>query len=295
MANKKSNKSTFSNWSDQKNSIFKLDYDVENNVLVYPNRMRSLINEGTPNSTKDPISFVLFRPMIIQQQYPTWEEQEKSGDQKLDANTQSTKEKIIPPEGVRAIILPIRPVTDSITADWQPVEGMGFGSVGDYIKWKGYKAITGVLGGMIPSEVAIAAKSKFFGGGIDNPHSKLMFAGHQRRNFEIAWDFLKPENEQDEKDLESIISIFKKCMIGGYGKYVIFPNMFWEVSFYSMPNYKAFFRYKKAVILNCTNPMGGSGDEFKAMESGLPFMSLQLSVGEYNFPTVADVGLRVGK
>jgi len=258
--------------------------------LVFPAKLKNLINDR-----ENQISFVRFYPIAEIQIMPNVEElkNDKKAEVKKDLKEVEKKPVNIT---LNSITLPIKPVSDSLTGEYQSIEGLGKlqQGLGDYIVWKGYKALSGALGGMVPSEIAIAAKTGLLGGGIDNPHDKSLFSGHQKRSQNFSWDFLKPANKEEERELISILNVFRKSSLGSYGKVVISPPPKWKVEFYSGPLYdtsKPFLRYKSCGITNCVVNFGGDTENFNAMESGLPFISLSMTLSELEYPTKKDVEL----
>lgn len=255
--------------------------------LFFPYKLRDVIND-----VSIPVAFVQFSPINEIQIMPQIDDISNLEKNIIKEDAKEIeKTKVI--VKLKSITLPIRPVSDTITGEYQSVEGVGKieQGLGKYILWKGYKALSGAIGGVIPSEIAIAAKTGLLGGGIDNPFDKLLFSGHQRRSQDFTWDFMKPANKEEERTLRAIINIFRKSSLGHYGDYVIGPPPKWKVEFYSQPTFetKPFLRYKSCGISNCTVKFGGDGDDFNAMESGVPFMSLNLSLSELEYPTQEDV------
>lgn len=255
-------------------------------TLTYPRRLKREIDNSKAN---DPVAFVKLTPMstkvtvpdvkyenIASKKNETPVEKALSDEPKLKVVEESIK--------VDAIILPIRPVDDDLTGQYSQVEGMALGSIGAYMGWKMYKSMAGVASAVLPQEVVIAMKTGIFGGGLDNPHDRMLFAGHQRRSFSLKYDFMKPENEKDERTLGQIVSLLRMSVLGGYGKFVITPPLQWKVSFHCFPNYPNFLQYERCGLTNAQVAFGGQ-EQFHAMESGMPFLSLSLSFAELDYPT----------
>ena len=266
-------------------NIYKNDIGSE---LVFPTKLRDIINEN------EPIAFVQFSPLAELTVIPQIDDLSNTSEDKIKDDAKLMEKKPVPVQ-LKSITLPIRPVTDSITGEYQSVEGLGKLREGmaSYIAWKGYKKLSGLIGSVVPSEIAIAAKTGLLGGGIDNPHDKLLFAGHQRRSQDFSWDFLKPANKDEEAVLRAIVNVFRKSSLGSYGPLVIGAPPRWKVEFYSGPMFvkggKPFLRYKSCGIQNCAVKFGGETDDFNAMESGMPFISLSLSLSELEYPSQEDV------
>ena len=259
-------------------------------VPVYPHKLRDIINTAGKNG-RDQASFVKFTPSASKVIVPTIIPEPETKSKKVkDDDPNKVKIKYID-VGIKGIFLPIKPTEDTVVGSWQSVEGMGFTGIEEYATWKGYKALSGILLTILPQEAVFAMKSGVFGGGIDNPHDRLAFAGHSRRSFQIAWEFMKPANAEEEETLNSIISIFRMTSLGNYGKYVIAPPPAWQISFHSFPNYKTYLAYRRCGFASVNVKFGGEGD-FHAMESGMPFMSLSLDVNELDYPVRDDMWIK---
>jgi len=267
-----------------------LELKLNDKILVFPTKLREMINASKELLAKEKtpyVSFIALYPIGTKVIIPGISEQLKDDTvAKLDEEEAGGKTKIkeIKLKGIDAIILPIRPTADTIVGQWQSVEGMNLGGgLGEYIKWKGYKALSGIASTILPQEVVFAMKSGAFGGGIDNPHDKLAYAGHARRNFDLAWEFMKPRNREEEEILAQIVSVFRITSVGAYGDYVITPPINWRVEFSSFPSYKKYLVYRRCGISNITTQFGGNDGNFKAMESGLPFLNLSISFNELDY------------
>ena len=265
-------------------NVYKNDVGSE---LVFPTKLKDIINEN------EPIAFVQFSPLAELTVIPQIDDLSNTNENKIKDDAKLIEKTPVSVQ-LRSITLPIRPVSDSITGEYQSVEGLGKLREGmaSYIAWKGYKKLSGLVSSVVPSEIAIAAKTGLLGGGIDNPHDKLLFAGHQRRSQDFQWDFLKPANKEEEAVLRAIVNVFRKSSLGSYGSLVIGPPPKWKVEFYSTPLFagsKPFLRYKSCGIQNCTVKFGSETDDFKAMESGMPFISLSMTLSELEYPTQDDV------
>ena len=272
------------------NRTLRQDLKITEKTLVYPHNLRDLINSS---SESDPVAFVKFTPKSPKITVPRLTEKpldpstvETGQDDQIEIIEQSI--------AVDAVFLPIRPVQDDLSGNWQSIEGMGLGNLGAYLKWKMYKSLSGVASTVLPQEAVYAMKTGVFGGGIDNPHDRLAFGGHQRRTFNIAWEFLKPVNRSEEQTLIQIASLFRMGTLGGYGAYVIAPPMYWEVSFSSFPSYKNFLRYGRVGFQSCSITFGGD-DDFHAMESGMPFLQMSLACSELDYPVRGDVSITPDK
>jgi len=276
-------------WTPQKlKEIFETTSD--NKALVFPLKLKNYINEDA-----DFASFVKFTPKASKFKIPTLEDIKKN--ENSSSKSEAGKVEEVPVSvPLDCIILPIRPTVDTLTANWQGVEGAGAlaGGWTNYLTWKGAKALSGIASTILPQELVLAYKAGFLGSAIDNPHEKLLFAGHERRTFDIAWEFLKPESEEDEKVLSDIISIFRKTSVGTYETLVIGPPPTWEIEFYSFPMTDPYLIYEKCGV-SASVGFGGDGNEFKAMESGMPFMSLSLSITELDYPTEKILGVNSKK
>jgi hypothetical protein len=269
----------------EQNKIIK-ELNITEHSLTYPFALRDAINNA--KSGNEPVAFVKFTPSSPKVIMPVI----KKEVQKKDLKTTEPKVEIREQQVyVDAIFLPIKPISDEISAQWTKIEGMGLGNKWAYAKWKLYKSLSGVANAVLPSEVVYAMKTGAFGGGIDNPHDRLAFGGHERRNVTIAWEFMKPESREEEEVLTKIISMFKMSALGGYSATVITPPISWEVSFNSFPDYKNFVKYKRVGFTTVNSTFGGEGD-FHAMQSGMPFVSLNLTGSELDYPTQKDVWMR---
>lgn len=261
------------------------EFGITEKTLVYPHELRDMINNS---SEQDPVAFIKFTPSAPKVIMPAIKKEKQSD--KL--NTEEEKVEIEPQQiFIDSIFLPIKPANDEISAGWQGVEGMGLGDKWAYAKWKLYKSFSGIANAVLPSEVVYAMKTGKFGGGIDNPHERQAFTGHQRRNFTIAWDFLKPTSREEEETLTRIVSMFRMSALGGYGAYVITPPISWNISFNSFPGYKNFLVYNRCGFTTVASTFGGEGD-FHAMESGMPFLSLSLTGGELDYVSQKNVWIR---
>ncbi|HQL66764.1 MAG TPA: hypothetical protein PK151_04375 [Caldisericia bacterium] len=262
------------------------ELNITEKTLCYPFALKDAINNA--KSGNEPVAFVKFTPSSPKIIMPVIKKEVQKKDLKTTEPKVEIKEQQI---YVDAIFLPIRPISDEISAKWSNIEGMALGNISAYLKWKLYKSLSGVANAVLPSEVVYAMKTGQFGGGIDNPHERLAFAGHERRNFTIAWEFMKPESREEEEMLTKIISMFKMSALGGYSATVITPPISWEVSFNSFPDYKNFVKYKRVGFTTVNSTFGGEGD-FHAMQSGMPFVSLTLTGSELDYPTQKDVWMR---
>jgi len=269
----------------EQNKIIK-ELNITEKTLCYPFALKDAINNA--KSGNEPVAFVKFTPSSPKIIMPVIKKEVQKKDLKTTEPKVEIKEQQI---YVDAIFLPIRPISDEISAQWTKIEGMALGNISAYLKWKLYKSLSGVANAVLPSEVVYAMKTGQFGGGIDNPHERLAFAGHERRNFTIAWEFMKPESREEEEMLTKIISMFKMSALGGYSATVITPPISWEVSFNSFPDYKNFVKYKRVGFTTVNSTFGGEGD-FHAMQSGMPFVSLTLTGSELDYPTQKDVWMR---
>lgn len=263
------------------------ELNITEKTLCYPFALKDAINNA--KSGNEPVAFVKFTPSSPKVIMPSVrkELQKKELKQGEEDKLKYVQQQLF----VDAIFLPIRPVSDELSAEWTKIEGMGLGNKWAYAKWKLYKSLSGVANAVLPSEVVYAMKTGAFGGGIDNPHDRLAFAGHQRRNFTIAWEFMKPESREEEEILTKIVSMFRMSALGGRGAMVITPPISWEVSFNSFPDYKNFVKYKRVGFTTVNSTFGGEGD-FHAMQSGMPFVSLSLTCSELDYPTQKDVWMR---
>jgi hypothetical protein len=185
---------------------------------------------------------------------------------------------------IKSIILPMPPsVTDNLSGNFQSVEGLGMLSrgLGEYIKWKGYK-ILGSLGGMLPQEVVAGIKSGLFGGGIDNPHDKLLYAGHNRRSFDLNYEKMLPTSREEEEVMRRIINIFRMSSIGNYSREVIQAPISWDVEFHSSID-NVILRYVDCQISSNNSTWGGDSESFERMESGYPVPGINITMNEMNY------------
>ena len=270
---------------------------VKSPVLVYPQKLEDWI-KGQGNTldaiTQGHVAFVRFKlkrsvvktVKVDEAKITEAEKEFKEGKSISNTSEQGDSITSIEPP-IQEIILPIRPIDDSLSGNWTAVEGLALlqQSFGKYLGWKFIKSMSGVASRILPQEVMVAFKQGILGSSIDNPHEVLLYSGTNRRTFEIAYEFLKPESEEDEKRLVAILDTFRACSIGSYGEYVISPPPTLDVEFISLPGYNNFLRYTNCGIQNCSVTFGGAGDQFNAMESGLPFASIALQFGELFYPT----------
>ena len=187
---------------------------------------------------------------------------------------------------VTEIILPMPPsIVNSLSNNFQSVEGMGMiqKGVGKYLKWKAVKAL-GSFGGLLPQEIVLAIKSKIQGGAIDNPHEKLLPAGHNRRSFNLTYENLKPTSSEEEAQLRAIIDTLKYCSIGSYGDYVVFGPPSFDIEFHSVAG-NIILQYENCKIANFDETMGGSGESFERMVSAFPITSLNITFNEMDYTT----------
>lgn len=268
------------------------ELQIQKDILVYPLQLRDMILKLDSIGTEKPIiSFVEFSPLVETIKIPTVKEFMTETTNPKTKKTMSKKETTVSVEikkqklAIDSIILPIKPIEDTLDGSWSPIEGMGFGSYKDYFQWKLMKGLTGVASTILPQEVVIAMKQGVFGSAIDNPHEKLMFSGNTRRSFSIGWNFMKPRNRNEERLLVLIANLLRIGSIGTYGKMLIYPPITWSVKFHSLPDYPSFLRYDRCGFASVAVKFGGSGDNFNAMSSGFPFLSITINVNELEFPT----------
>ncbi len=255
-------------------------------TLTFPHDLKNLINDSNNNN----ISFVMFVPTSPKIIKPNITPVPITSQFSLTDMANKVEMKYNP-IGVDAIILPIRPTEDSIMSTWEQKEGMAmFDSGTNATNYLAYKALSGISSKLSENAI-IALKSKLFGGGLDNPHDKMIYSGHMRRTFQIAWEFMKPSSKEDEKTLNNIVSIFRMTSMGGYSSTVITPPANWRISFHSLPDYENYLVYKRSAFSNVSVKFGGDG-EFHAMKSGMPFLSLSLDVNELDYPSREDVVLK---
>lgn len=270
-----------------------LELQITDKTLVYPTSLRKQIESKdiAIDNKKKGLSFIAFYPRASSILVPSLDKVGSIAKNSLKSTPDILKvQEVKQVISIDSIILPIMPVDDNINCEWTSVEGMGLGNLTEYIKWKLYKVGSGIVGNILPSEAVYSMKQGIFGGGIDNPHDRLAFAGHSRRNFTLGWDFMKPESQEDEKILSQIISAFRILSLGTYDKFVIIPPISWTIDFMSFPNYTPLFTYKRCGFNSVQTKMGGEG-EWHAMESGFPFMSLTLEINELDYATRDDVSL----
>jgi len=261
------------------------DLKITDRTLIYPFELKDAINSSI---TSQSISFVKFTPSSPKIKMPVLVKKSDTGIPQ-EESTEVKEQQVM----IDAIFLPIKPIVDSLSSNWSNVQGMGLGSLSEYLKWRAYKGLSGVMSRVLPEEVAIAMKTGAFGGGIDNPHDRQLYSGYSRRNFSVGWEFLKPTSREEEDVLTKIISFFRMSSMGGYGKLVITPPISWNVSFNSFPGYKNFLLYRRVGLQDVSVTFGGDG-EFSAMSSGMPFMNLSLTCAELDFANRKDVAVRAG-
>ena len=280
-------------------SLKKIKKDFKNGRIIYPSKLEDWIksngNTGA-DITEGSVAFIRFKLSQTKIKQITVDEAkieaaEKSiKEGKLDYNTEDETYKddiksIEPP--ISEIILPIVPVTDTTSGSWTGVEGLGLlqQGFGKYLSWKFLKGLSGIASTVLPKEIMVAFKNKVLGGGLDNPHEKLMYSGHERRSFDVAYTFMKPESKTDELRLKAIIDTFRVCSVGGYGDLVISPPPTISVDFVSLPIYNNFLRYGRCGLQSCVITYGGEGEQFAAMKSGMPFVTISLTFGELDYVT----------
>jgi len=207
-----------------------------------------------------------------------------------DIANKVTKE-TLEPMSFSSIIMPILPVEDTLSNQWGSVEGAKLlageitgGKVIEYSSWLAARS----LGAGVPEAVRTRVTKALTGGTTINPFDKLLYQGHQRRSINLTFNFLKPESKEDELNLRSIANLFRTLSIGSYDSLVIKNPILWNVEFVSYPDYSGFLKYKKCGIGDVTVRFGDDG-EFKAMKSGMPFMSLSMSINETEYPSIEDV------
>jgi len=247
------------------------------NKLIYPHKLEEMIN----NDESEPASYIRLIPLMTKRT--------------VDVAAQLTKESMKPMK-ISQIILPIMPVEDVIQNNWTSVQGthllaeyMKYGKIKGVAKYAAFKAER-TLGGLLPAEIAYAMKQGFRGSGVDNPHEKVLYAGHNRRSIPMAWEFMKPESEEEEETLRIILEFIRMTAVGAYGEQVITAPISWKIEFVSEP-YENFLMYRRCGIDNVTVRFGGDGS-FKAMESGMPFASLSMSMNELDYPRPEDFRIR---
>lgn len=257
--------------------------------LVYPSILGKLIKDPTYDP---PFIELVPKKKILDKEYI-----EKKIETELINGTKTTKKdtykKPIDKIGIdsngkiiKQIILPMMPqIVDTLSGNFSQVEGMGMLAKGvdAYLKWKGFKMLSS-LGGALPQEVALALKSGIFGAAVDNPHDKLLYAGHNRRTFNINYNNLKPVSEADEQILKTIINILKQESIGTYEPYVVHGPASWDVSFHSSID-TVCLKYYGCQISNFEETLGGEGEGFARMNSGFPITGFSISMTEMDYVT----------
>lgn len=323
---------------ETKDIFIKINQENGGNRLIFPSRLeRFLKSQGNDVSdvelSNGAISFIRFTFQYTEYNPILEQLIEKITNSGRNTNIngrsvrQNNKEydlsmnpKIVQKDlGVKEIILPIMPISDTLNGNVRGREGLGLvsgeaiagtlknivdevksgsvigitGSIGSafiksskYTMNKAYRAGMGLMEKF--SVESIALKQAFGGGGVDNPHEQLLFDGHDRRSFSLSYDFLKPETKEEEQILVYILEVFRVCSLGSYENYVITPPPTVNVEFISLPEYSNFITYKKCYVT--TNVVfGGSGKiGFESMESGFPFAKLTMNFAESEFITQKD-------
>lgn len=252
--------------------------------LVYPQILEELIED---DEFQPPfVKLVPYKKNFKVTQTTKQEVETVDGTKKFSAGEISEDKVEKGFNNVTEIILPMPPqIVDSLSGNFQAVEGLGKimkGGFGSYIKWKVMKGL-GSFGGLLPQEIVMAIKHGIYGGGLDNPHEMLLYSGHNRRTFNLAYEDMKPVDEDEENVLKNIIDVLKSSAIGSYVDMVIYAPPSWDIEFYSDSD-TLILSYKNCKISSYDETLGSQNSEsFARMESGFPITSINIAFNEMDF------------
>ena len=111
---------------------------------------------------------------------------------------------------IEELILPIIPTSDSLSGNYEGVEGLarvrraiegknGLGEAARHLVSSAVGKIGSVVSFVADFKAETAAiAEKFAGGGTFNPHEGMLFSGHNRRSFSLTYQFMKPESREEE-------------------------------------------------------------------------------------------------
>jgi hypothetical protein len=271
--------------------------------LIYPLELRDLIESSGDNVSDSGGYYPPFVRLIPKEQKITVGESTKVEVETAEGKTveslptsktskQYTVVKVPNVGVISEIILPMPPqIINSLSSNYQGVEGLGLiqnkGKLA-YLKHVAVKKFLNPLGAL-PDAVVAAIKQNIFGGGIYNPHEKLLFAGHDRRSFGLSYDDLKPTSKEEEDQLDAIINTLEYCSIGRYGDWVVTGPPSFDVEFHSIPGH-VILEFKNCKIVSFDNTMGGSGgDGIARMSSGFPISSIEVAFNEMDYRSADDI------
>lgn len=218
-------------------------------------------------------------------------------------------------EIIRSITLPINKISDSLKSNYKLMNGLDLLASGQYASWGatniprllkmggnligslplgGFagKAIGGVGSVLanLPDEWKALGRSVFANGYMENPHDMMIYDGVERRSFAITYNFMKPQNRDEEEDLKLIRKIFRSTQIGNYKENIwsVSAPTSWYVAFYSRPldngldwshTPPPFLTYNNCGLVNSTFNFGDQSQDinFSRMESGEPIFDMSLS------------------
>ena len=247
---------------------------VQKGDVVFPLKLKELLEEDDLSSSA---CFIRLKPRFYKV-VP-------------DIVNKVTKETL---EGLKlnSIIMPIMPVEDTIQNQWGSVEGAQLLAGGaslpkaiDYAKWMLLRGASAAL----PDAISATLKQSYFKGATINPYDKMIYQGHQRRSIPITFNFLKPESAEDEKNLRSIVNLIRTLSVGSYSGIIITQPIQWDLEFVSLPDYDRFLKYTRCGIESVSVKFGGDGENFNAMKTGMPFLSLSVVFNELYYPTKKDL------
>lgn len=212
---------------------------------------------------------------------------------------------------INSIILPIRKINDAMSADYRLMKGLNLLASGkslQYMLWnlpdllKAAGGISSTIGGIgnfisgLPEEVKAAFRSYVGEGFMENPHDLMIYNGNSRRSFTIDYNMLKPQNKEDQYNLDVIQNIFRKSQLTDYNKDLFSapaPTS-WYVSFYSFAHrdyednnsleFDPFLSFSNCGLRQLNIPYGDNGvnDKFTRMKSGHPLVNMSLEFVELN-------------
>ena len=262
--------------------------------LIYPLVLKDLIND---NEIKAPFVKLIPKTSRIRKTNETFDvEIEQDGQTKKTSVPKQKQEapiKLLKYEDqeVNEIILPMPPnIVNSISGNFQSVEGLGMlagGDIGKYVKWKMTKAAM-ALTNALPQEVVMAIKSGIFGGAIDNPHEKTLYAGQNKRSFTLTYENIIPTSAQEETEIRNIINAFLFCSVGEYTQWIIKAPPSFDVEFHSTPG-NIILSYNNCKISGLEETMGGIGESFASMESSWPIFNISVTFNEMDFVTANNL------
>jgi len=218
-------------------------------------------------------------------------------------------------KGYNNIYLPIRPVIDTLKANYKSVAGLELLDHKDYMSYAGHLVSSGKVNemlaklpmigkyvGMMNSMATSLAPAEFWRQGLLgsgyalNPNDLVIYTGTDRRHFSMEYAFLMPSSHEEEVALNDIIEMFKKGTIGEHKNMGLEDPIHWFVDFFSLTDtlhdgshidngsskdtgQNPYLSYFNCVLQNVSIKYGKDNDVYRT-PTGMPVRTIKLDFYE---------------